>query len=57
LYNKFQENNITLNVILSKKITALWFCDDEIIYKLWKILRPVINKILNDVNKKMDYKQ
>ena len=52
LYNKFQENNITLNIILSKKINALWYCDDEIIYKLWKILRPVINKILNDVNKK-----
>jgi hypothetical protein len=47
LYNKLNENNITIQMINSKYSMCFWHCDEEWIYNLWNILRSIIHNILN----------
>jgi hypothetical protein len=57
IYNKFNENNITTEMINSKCSECLWHCDQVWIYNLWKILKPTIHKILDTAIIKSDLKK
>ena len=48
LYNKFQENDITIDMIHSICSVCLWHCDEEWIYNFWIILKPIVYEILNN---------
>lgn len=48
LYNKFQENNITSDLIKLKCTMCLWHCNEQWIYDFWIIMKPTIHKILNN---------
>ena len=48
LYNKFQENDITIDMIQSICSVCLWHCDEEWIYNFWIILKPIVYEILNN---------
>ena len=56
IYDKFQENNITKDLIISNCDVCLWHCNEVWIYNFWVILKPIINKLLNNAIEKSNLK-
>jgi hypothetical protein len=56
IYDQFQKNNINDELINTKCTMCLWHCDDQWIYNLWTILKPTINKILDNAIQKSNLK-
>ncbi len=57
IYSQLKESGITSEMVKSVCDVCIWYCDDNWKIKMWEILKPTINQILDDALQKSGLKR